>query len=117
MNTGNRLRFLPLFYSDLEETVDYIAGTLKNPDAAEDLVDAVFKEIEARLPVADSFEQYQSSYEPELPYYHIRVRNYLVFYVVIQEAKGKIMEVRRLLYNKRNWREMKFLEDSNEKFF
>lgn len=115
MNIGNKLRFLPLFYSDLEGTVDYIAGTLKNPDAAESLVDAVFKEIESRLPIADCFEQYQSSYEPELPYYHTKVRNYLVFYVVIQEATGKIMEVRRLLYNKRNWKEMKFLGDSNEK--
>ncbi len=29
-----RLRYLPLFYSDLDEKVTYIAGKLKNPKAA-----------------------------------------------------------------------------------
>lgn len=111
MNIENKIRFLPLFYSDLEEIVDYIAGTLKNPDAADNLVDEIFKSIESRCPIADSFEQYQSLYETELPYYHIRVRNYLVFYVVIQEKNGKTMEVRRLLYNKRNWQEMKLFDN------
>ena len=36
-------------------------------------------------------------------YYRINVKNYVVFYVVKKDIPGKkIMEVRRILYNKRN---------------
>ena len=54
------LEFLPLFYRDLEEIVDYIAVKLKNPDAAQHLVDNVFAAIDERLPNADRFEPYKS---------------------------------------------------------
>lgn len=36
-----KLRFLPLFEDDLNGIVDYIAGRLKNPIAAEALVNDV----------------------------------------------------------------------------
>ena len=36
-----KLRYLPLFYEDLEQKVVYIAEKLKNPKAANDLIDAV----------------------------------------------------------------------------
>ena len=75
-----KLRFLPLFEYDLNEIVDYIAIHLKNPDAAERLV----SDIEER----------------QHPYYRIQVRNFMIFYVVI----GDIMEVRRILYSRRNWK-------------
>ena len=59
-NTKYTLRYLPLFYEDLEKTVVYIAETLENPQAANDLLDAVEKAILERLPVAEAFEQYNS---------------------------------------------------------
>ena len=34
-----RLRYLPLFYEDLDEKITYIAEKLKNPKAASDLLD------------------------------------------------------------------------------
>ena len=40
------LEFLPMFYDDLEGIVDYITIKLKNPDAADDLVEAVFERSE-----------------------------------------------------------------------
>ena len=46
-NNSYRLRYLPLFYTDLEEKVTqeekvtYIADKLRNPQAANDLLDAV----------------------------------------------------------------------------
>ena len=40
-----KLRFLPLFEDDLNGIVDYIAGRLKNPVAAEALVNDVQKAI------------------------------------------------------------------------
>ena len=95
------LRFLPLFEDDLNEIVDYITYRLRNPAAAERLVDDVEAAILERLPCAESFEPFHSARERQYPYYRIQVRNFTVFYVVI----GNIMEVRRILYNRRNWKE------------
>ena len=36
-----KLRYLPLFYEDLDEKVTYILEKLKNPKAANDLLDKV----------------------------------------------------------------------------
>lgn len=94
-----KLRFLPLFEDDLNEIVDYIAFELQNPIAAEQLVDNVQQAIVERLPFAESFEPFRSSRNRKYPYYRISVRNYTVFYVVI----GDTMEVRRILYSRRDW--------------
>ena len=99
MQNKYKLSYLPLFYEDLNEKVDYIAVEKQNVNAALDLVDAVEQAILERLPVAESFEQYVSKYEREHPYYRIYVGNFIVFYVVIDDGgKQKTMEVRRLLY-------------------
>ena len=96
-----KLRFLPLFEDDLSEIVDYIAIHLQNPMAADQLVDAVQEAIQERTSCAESFEPYHSAKERQYPYYRIYVKNFVIFYVVI----GDVMEVRRILYNRRNIRE------------
>ena len=101
------LRYLPLFYEELEEKVVYIAETLKNPQAANDLLDLVESVILERLPNAESFEPYRSLKERRYPYYRIYVKNFVIYYVVIgDEGPRKIMEVRRLLYS-REYRDAK----------
>ena len=56
-----------------------------------------------RLPVAEAFEPYHSIKERRYPYYRIYVKNFVVWYVVIDdEGDDKIMEVRRFLYNKQD---------------
>ena len=92
------LRFLPLFAEDLGEIVDYISNKLQNPAAAEALVDLIQNAICERSTCAEAFEPYHSLKERQYPYYRIYVKNYTIFYVVI----GDLMEVRRVLYNKRN---------------
>jgi len=97
------LRYLPLFYEDLEQKVVYIAETLHNEKAANDLLDAVEQAILERLPVAEAFEPYRSVKERRYKYYRIYVKNFIVYYVVIDdEGPKKIMEVRRFLYNKQD---------------
>lgn len=91
------LSILPLFEDDLNELVDYITYRLRNPTAAERLVNDVEAAILERLPCAESFEPYHSARERQYPYYRIQVRNFTIFYVVI----GNIMEVRRILYSRR----------------
>ena len=100
-NIKYKLRYLPLFYKDLEEKIVYIAEELHNEKAANDLLDEVEAAILERQSVAESFEPYRSLRERRYPYYRIYVKNFVVYYVVIDdEGEDKIMEVRRFLYNK-----------------
>lgn len=92
------LRILPLFEEDLNEIVDYITYRLQNPIAAEKLVDDVEAAIEERRSCAEAFEPYSSSRKREHSYYRIQVRNFTIFYVVIDGT----MEVRRILYSRSN---------------
>ena len=102
-NAKYKLRYLPLFYKDLEEKIVYIAEELHNEKAAKDLLDEVEAAILEREPVAESFEPYRSLRERRYPYYRIYVKNFVVYYVVIDdEGEDKIMEVRRFLYNKQD---------------
>ena len=80
------LRYLPLFYDDLEEHVMYISDVLRNKDAANELIDVVEEAILNRLPNAESFEPYHSRKERKYPYYRIYVKNYTIYYVVIPDA-------------------------------
>ena len=102
MDNEYELRYLPLFYEDMYEKVTYIREKLLNPEAADDLIDVVEKAILDRLPNCESFEPYHSVKEREYPYYRIYVKNFTVYYVVIHMDDRKIMEVRRLLYNRQD---------------
>ena len=65
-----------LLREDLNEIVDYIAFNLKNPTAANDLIDAIEKAIDSRLANPKSFEPFQSAKKREHQYYKIRVRSF-----------------------------------------
>ena len=86
---GNKkydVRFLPLFEEDLYEIVAYITEHLKNPVAANKLIDDVENAIIKRSSCAESFEPYHSVKERKYPYYRIYVGNYVVYYVVIDDV-------------------------------
>ena len=101
-----KLTFLPIFEKDLIEVTSYITNTLQNPGAAHQLLDDIETAIEKRLVAPLSFAPFQSSKTREYPYYRINVRNFSIFYVVI----GDTMEVRRLIYAKRNINEILFTD-------
>lgn len=96
-NRKYKLRYLPLFEQDMIQTVSYITNVLKNPDAASKLVDDVETAILERLNNPTAFEPYQSAKARTHCYYRIYVRNYVVYYVVVDD----VMEVRRFLYGAR----------------
>ena len=102
-----RLSYLPQFYEDLDEKISYIAVKLGNSKAANDLLDKVENAILERLPIAESFEPYNSVKERKYKYYRIYVDNFTIFYVVINDnPEDLVMEVRRFLYNGQNHRRM-----------
>lgn len=102
-----KLRVLPLFERDLNEIIDYLIFQLNNYSAAIKLVNDVNNAILERLPFAESFEAYPSKKNRQLNYYRIYVRNYTIFYVVY----NGIMEVRRIIYSKRNWKNTDIIEE------
>lgn len=107
LNKKYSLRYLPIFYEDLDEKLRYISDTLGNPQASNDLLDKVEAAILERLPFAESFEPYCSVKERRYPYYRIYVDNFTVYYVIIDdEPDSPIMEVRRFLYKGQNQRKM-----------
>ena len=98
-----KLSYLPIFYDDLLEAVNYIMLKLKNEQAAEELLNLTEMAIKERLGAPESFEKFQSMKERKYPYYRIYVKNFIVFYVVIPDeidSNSAIMEVRRFIYNR-----------------
>ena len=106
MKSNYEIRYLPIFLQDVSSVVTYISKQLNNAQAAKNLLDDLEKAIMERLPVCESFEKYESNIKRDNPYYRIYVANYIVYYVVIEEDKKKIMEVRRFLYKGQNREEI-----------
>ena len=92
------LRYLPLAKQDLSEIVNYIQNNLENPIAAENTLSKIEAAILERLESPESFAVWQSKKQRQYPYRKINVGNYTVWYVVIDH----IMEVRRILYSRRD---------------
>lgn len=102
METNYHLRFLRSFQDDLDGIAKYIKYQLNNPQAAESFLKDVDMAISKRLSNPDAFEPTNSAKERRYPYYRIYVKNYVIYYVVITENDEKIMEVRRIIYGRRN---------------
>jgi len=92
------LRYLPLAEQDLSEIVNYIQNNLENPIAAENTLSKIEAAILERLESPEAFAVWQSKKQRPYPYRKINVGNYTVWYVVIDH----IMEVRRILYSRRD---------------
>jgi toxin ParE1/3/4 len=93
-----KLRYSPLFYTDLDKITDYILRDLKNSKAARDLIADVEAAIKQRLSNPLQAPAYSSLAEREYPYRRIVVGNYVIFYVVIDDT----MIVRRMLFGRRD---------------
>ena len=93
-----KLRYLPLAKEDLIGIVDYIQNTLLSPIAAENTLARIETAILKRLENPESFAIWPPSKERKHPYRRINVKNYTVWYVVIDD----VMEVRRILYSGRD---------------
>ena len=86
---------------DIMRAADYIEFTLKNPDAADNLLDAATKQIGS---LADLPQKFRLVDDPVLASWGIRfviINNYLAFYTIDEEKQTVIIV--RFLYQKSNW--------------
>lgn len=97
-----KIKYSSLFYKDLKEIIFYIKFKLQNLNAAKSLIDEIDKAILNRSSNPLDFESYKSLVERKNIYYRIYVKNYTIFYVIKDDA----MEVRRILYSRRNLRKI-----------
>ena len=95
-----QLKATLLFEQELTSALDYIETQLGNPQAADKLQDDVEAAVRERLRAPLAFESVRCREDREHPYYRIYIGNYIVFYCVV----GNVMELRRFVYGKRNWR-------------
>jgi mRNA-degrading endonuclease RelE of RelBE toxin-antitoxin system len=77
----------------------YIKNELQNPMAARQLFEEMNKAIASRLSSPLAFEPYYSKKERQHFYYRIRIKNYVIYYVVIDD----VMELRRFVYSGRKY--------------
>ena len=86
---------------DIIRAVDYIEFVLKNPDAANHLLDTVTKKINLLSEFPQKFHLVD---DPVLKSWGIRfivVNNYMAFYTIDEESKT--IFIVRFLYQKSNW--------------
>lgn len=102
MNKKYEVRYTELFYQDLNTILKYIKYELESPEAAKRLFDTIIKEISNRAYNADCYEKYESTKKRKNTYYRIYVKNYIIFYVI----ENNVMEIRRILYRKRNFKKI-----------
>ena len=92
------VKYLPSFYRELDTIVEYISVTLEAPRATLNLLD----ELEEEINNLKKFPHARRLYRPIKPiptkYRILTVKNYLVFYVVIEN----IIEIHRIIYKKRD---------------
>ena len=99
MEKKYKIIYLPLFYKDLDQITNYIKYNLENNIVANDFLNKVEHEILKRSYNPEAFEKHISTKKRKSIYYKIYINNYTVFYTV----KDNIMEVRRILYSRRNF--------------
>ncbi len=97
-NSKYTIIYSSTFINQFNSILRYFVDNLKNKIAAENFYNDVIKEIENRSKSPQSYEKYISNRKRKNTYYRIYVKNYTIFYTV----NNNNMEMRRILYTKRN---------------
>ncbi|MDR0312556.1 MAG: type II toxin-antitoxin system RelE/ParE family toxin [Treponema sp.] len=92
------IKYLPSFQQELNAIVDYITFTLEAPRAASNLLDELEKSINNLRVFPLAHRLYRPIKPIQTEYRVLTVKNYLVFYVVLEET----IEIHRIIYKKRN---------------
>lgn len=96
------IHYTPSFYRDLRQIIYYIVYKLKNKIATRNLLNKITEEVEKRSYYAEYYEKYRSLKRRNYTYYRIYIKNYIIFYTI----NDNTMEVIRILYSKRNFKNL-----------
>ena len=96
------IKYTDTFTKQFDNILKYFIYNLQNTIIAENFYNEVITEIEKRSKNPQSFQKYNSVKKRKNTYYRIYVKNYTIFYIV----KDNIMEIRRILYSKRNFKNL-----------
>ena len=91
-----KIVYLPLARQDIQEITRYIAYDLHSPKTAQDLLDDFEREIIRTAGFPKMHTVYPPTAKFRNPYRFIPVKNYMIFYVVLEES----IEIRRVVYGK-----------------
>ena len=86
---------------DMERAVDYIEYTLKNPRAADALLDEADTAINSLAHMPERYAPVDDQVLAALGIRFIQVKNYLAFYVVAKDTRT--VHIVRFLYGKSDW--------------
>lgn len=93
------IKYTATFTNQFKDIMKYFINKLQNKIVAENFYNDVISKIEKRSETPESYEKYESNRKRKNTYYRIYVKYYTIFYVV----KGNTMEIRKILYSKRNF--------------
>ena len=96
-NNKYSIRYTPTFIKQFNNILSYFIHKLNNKIVAENFYNEVIQEIENRSINPKNYEEYIGNKKRKNAYYRIYVKNYTIFYVVINHT----MEIRRILYSKK----------------
>ena len=96
------IKYTYTFTKQFNNILKYFIHKLQNKIGAENFYNEVITEIENRRENPESFEKYKSSRKRKNTYYRIYVKNYTIFYII----KNNTMEIRRILYSRRNFKNL-----------
>jgi len=107
--------FSKIFYEDVNKCHKYIKETLEAPMAAENLKTEILEKIEYIKGKPYSRALVQDKNLAILGLRSIKVKNYLLFYKVIENNENeKYVNIFRFMYSKRDWANIIIKESINE---
>jgi len=98
------LNITDLAEEDILATVRYISNALKNPIAANNLLDEIELHEKILEETPNIYPFVNDEYLSEKGLKFVRIKNFLLFYIIDESAR--IVDVIRFLYARRNWKDI-----------
>ena len=90
--------------SDIIEAAEYLDYVLKNPQAADNLIEAVEKEIGSLTVFPERYAVLDDSVQSSFNVRFVRVKDYFAFYVIMEDERPVV--ILRFLHMRRDWAEI-----------
>jgi plasmid stabilization system protein ParE len=98
--------------ADIQRTVNYIAGVLKAPVAANDLLDEIEKYERLLGDTPNMFSFVPDKYLMARGIKYVMIKRYMMFYTIDED--NNTVNVIRFLYGHRDWKRILEIDDSEK---